>query len=532
MGNTPLRFTNVRTLLLIAAGLLCFSTPAHSQTTQNTQSTTSAQRAQSTTYDRDAPNNRDADDRGARDNDGPSRGVVQFDHFMDSHPTIAAQVRQKPWLLTNYNFLQSHPDLNEFLKSRPQLNAEISQNSVAFMQLENRLDTPDGRRDLAELDRFMDSHPSISAQLKQKPWLVTNYEFLQSHPDLNTFLQNHPQLRTEVGQNPVAFMQEENSFDQPNGTRDRDAFNRFLDTHREVGEQVRKNPYLVNDRTFVKNHQDLQTFLQQNPAIRAELNRNPNAFGPQEQQVDNHEYASNRDADAMRDNDGAARNHDADARDRDAAGPDRDNNRDNDRRDVVEFDRFLDTHREIAEQVRKDPSLADNRQFVQSHPALQDYLRDNPGVRDQLAQNPNAFMHREDRLDAGQHWNDRDAAHQHMASFGEFLGSHHDIREDVTKNPSVVKDREYVQNHPELGGYLKAHPEVRDDMMADPDNFVRGAQQFGASDKASVGASTNGSGSGTSMGTTTGASTGTSTHGSNAAGVSTGTSTPNPKPKQ
>ncbi|MGC2418509.1 MAG: hypothetical protein WA434_12230 [Candidatus Acidiferrales bacterium] len=530
MRNTPLRFTNVRTLLLVAAGVLCFSTPAHSQSTQNAQST-SAQNA----YDRDAQSNRYAQDNDrARDNDGPSRGVVQFDRFMDSHPDIATQVRQKPWLLTNYNFLQSHPDLNAFLKARPQLNAEISQNSTAFMQLENRLDQPDGRRDLAELDRFMDSHPSISAQLKQKPWLVTNYEFLQSHPDLNTFLQDHPQLRTEVGQNPVAFMQEENSFDQPNGTgangtRDRDAaeFNRWLDTHREVGEQVRKKPDLVNDRTFVKNHEDLQRFLQQNPAIRDELRRDPNTFGPEQQQVNNREYASNRDTDVTRDNN-VARHQDADARDRDTATPNRDNDRDNgrgygrdnDRRDVVQFDRFLDSHREIAEQLRKNPSLADNQQFVQNHPALQDYLRDNPGVRDQIAQNPNTFMQQEDRLDAGQHWNDRDATHQHMASFGEFLGGHSDIAHDVSKNPSVVKNQDYMRKHPELNSYLSAHPEVRDDMMADPDNFVKGAQQFKSGGSAGVGVSTSGSGSGTS----TGASTGT--------GVSTGTSTPNPKPRQ
>jgi hypothetical protein len=541
MGNTPWRFTNVRILLLVAAGLLCFGTPAQSQSTQNTQST-STQNA----YDRDAQSGRYAQDNDrARDNDGPSRGVAQFDRFMDSHPDVAAQVRQKPWLLTNYNFLQSHPDLNAFLKARPQLNEEISQNSVAFMQLENRLEQPDGRRDLAELDRFMDSHPNISAQLKQKPWLVTNYEFLQSHPDLNTFLQNHQQLRTEIGQNPVAFMQEENSFDQPNGTRDRDRdeYNRWLDTHREVGEQVRKKPDLVNDRQFVKNHKDLQRFFQQNPAIRDELRRNPNTFGPEQQQVNNGEYASNRDTDARansdfaRDRDADARDRDADARDRDAARPDRDNGRGygrhNDRRDVVQFDRFLDSHREIAEQLRKDPSLADNPQFVQNHPALQDYMRDNPGVRDQMAQNPNAFMQQEDRLDAGQHWND--ATHQHMASFGEFLESHHNIRTDVTKNPSMLKNRDYVQKHPELDSYLSAHPEVRDEMMANPDSFVKGAQQFKNNSSTGVGASTSGSGSGTSTGTSMGTSThdssGTSTGTGTGTGTGTTTTTQSAKPK-
>jgi hypothetical protein len=57
--------------------------------------------------------------------------------------------------------------------------------------------------------------------------------------------------------------------------------------------------------------------------------------------------------------------------------------RDAGRRDSANFDRFLDGHREIAEQVRKDPSLLDNRNFVRDHPALETYLQQNPGVRDQ-----------------------------------------------------------------------------------------------------------------------------------------------------
>ena len=115
----------------------------------------------------------------------------------------------------------------------------------------------------------------------------------------------------------------------------------------------------------------------------------------------------------MRDRDADERYRDADGRDRDANGRDRDANgrdrdakgrdRDADRREVANFDRFLDGHREIAEQVRKDPSLLDNRNFVQNHPALQTYLQDNPGVRDQLRQNPNAFMRQEEPTTAFEH---------------------------------------------------------------------------------------------------------------------------------
>jgi len=57
---------------------------------------------------------------------------------------------------------------------------------------------------------------------------------------------------------------------------------------------------------------------------------------------------------------------------------DRDINRD----ELGRFDRFLDSHREIAEQLRKDPSLVNDRHFVKNHPALQTYLRDHPETRE------------------------------------------------------------------------------------------------------------------------------------------------------
>jgi hypothetical protein len=189
--------------------------------------------------------------------------------------------------------------------------------------------------------------------------------------------------------------------------------------------------------------------------------------------------------------------------------------RDADRRDVANFDRFLDEHREIAEQVRKDPSLLDNRNFVQNHPALQTYLQDNPGVRDQLRQDPNAFMRQEDAYDRDANMRDRDPMHDHMSDFGGFLHSHSDIQKDLSRDPSVVKNHEYVQNRAELDAYLNAHPDVRAELMANPQSFVHGAQQY---DNASPSSTSGGTG-------VNGRGTGTNGSGTGATGSMTGTST-------
>jgi hypothetical protein len=228
-------------------------------------------------------------------------------------------------------------------------------------------------------------------------------------------------------------------------------FDRFLDSHREIAEQVRKNPSLVDDREFVTNHPALQTYLQEHPAVREQLRQNPNAFMQEENRFDRREDDRNA-------------NH----------------------AELANFDRFLDSHREISEQLRKDPSLMDNREFVDHHPALQTYLQDHPGVREAIKQDPNAFMQEEARYDRREDGMDRDrdgrstdfnrdATHRH---FGEFLGGHADIAEQLSRNPSLVKDQNFMDGHPELKEYLNSNPDVRKSLMSDPDGFVKASQQF------------------------------------------------------
>jgi hypothetical protein len=304
-----------------------------------------------------------------------------------------------------------------------------------------------------------------------------------------------------------------------------------MDGHREIADQLRKNPSLVNDKEFVQKHPALQTYMQEHPGIREELTENPNAFMRQEGRFDRHEDArddatrgdddatrrdrdndtARRDDDATRrdrDNDTARRDDDSTRRDRDndttrrdddatrrdrdndtarrdndAARPERNNNNtrdDNDttRRELSQFDKFADSHREIAEQLRKDPSLVNNKEFVEKHPALQAYMQDHPGIREEIKENPNAFMRQENRFDRHEDGHDNDITRGHLASFGQFLGGHSDVAQQISKDPSLVKNEDYVKNHPELQEYLNAHPGVRDEMRQNPQSFVKSAQQF------------------------------------------------------
>jgi phage-related protein len=328
------------------------------------------------------------------------------------------------------------------------------------------------RPEVARFNEFLDSHQEIAEQLRKNPSLANNQEFLQSHPALRTYLQDHPEISQQLKENPDAFMREEGRFgrdadradrnDRDTNRRELANFNQFLDSHRETAERLRKDPSLVNNQQFLKDHTALQSYLQDHPAVRQEIKENPDAF--------------------MREEDRFGR--DTDRADR--------NDRDTSRRELANFSQFLDSHRETAERLRRDPSLVDNQQFLKDHTALQSYLQDHPAVRQEIKESPDAFMQQEARYehhdrdeDMNRDWRGgRDTSNGHFASFGEFLGAHSNIAEQISKDPSLVKNQEYLQNHPELQAYLNSHPAVRHDLMADPQGFVKSAQQFNANSQA------------------------------------------------
>ena len=421
--------------LLSMASLFCIGTPANAQSTPTQTAPAVA----------------------APDNDTTTWELARFDDFMDAHPVIAEQLRKDPSQVKNQEFLEQNPALQQFLQQHPAVQGEISENPNAFMRQERTFDRQETRKELTNLDAFLDSHPEVAEQLRKNPALVNDRDFVRTHPALQEFLQTHGGAAQELRQNPNAFMQREQRFDQrEDGQRDQDmtrgqmaGMDRFLDSHPEIAEQLRKNPALVNDKKFVQSHPALQSYLQQHPEVREEFRENPNAFMQQEQRFDQRQ----------------------DGRDRDMRGG-----------QVAGMDRFLDSHPEVAEQLRKNPELVNDKKFVQSHPALQSYLQQHPGAREEFGENPNAFLRQEQRFDHQESFRGAGGfdheANGEAASFGEFLGVHANIAAQISKDPSLVNNKEYMENHPELQQYLKAHPAAQAQLQQNPQAFMQSAQQL------------------------------------------------------
>ena len=303
-----------------------------------------------------------------------------------------------------------------------------------------------------------------------------------------------PQDRDSDMSRQPASQQQDRDFDM--SRRQLADFDRFLDSHPQLAEQIRKDPTLVNNEEFVENHGDLQQYLQQHPEVREQLRQNPNAVMRQEQRYDRREDRMqdrdrdmNRDQDRMQDRDrdmnrDQDRTQDRDRdmsrdqdrmqdRDRDRSmNRDQDRNRDITRGELSNLDNFMDSHPEIAEQLKKNPALVNDKKFVEGHPALKGFLAADPGVREEMRENPNGFMAREQQFDL------TDANSRELANMDRFMDSHPEIAEQLRKNPALVNDKKFVENHKALKTFLASHPYAAQEYKENPGAFMQQEQNF------------------------------------------------------
>ena len=404
------------------AALLCASIPGHAQDVQG----------QNNNMNMQGPTNMPAPNP-----DVTQAQLASVNQFLESHPELAEQVQKDPTLLNNQEYVEDHPVLQQYLQEHPEIREEVQENPKAFMRQEQRFDRHEdhpgewGR--LEATNEFFEAHPEIAEQLRKDPSLVNNPRFVQEHPELQQYLQQNPEVGQQFQANPSAFIKREQQFDRREDRVGLPATDRFFDSHPEIAEQLRKDPSLVNNQKFVQDHPALQQYLQQHPEVRDEFKENPNAYMGQEQRLDRREDMPGQPG-------------------MPSPGP------------VARTDRFLDSHPEIAEQLQKDPSLVNNQHFVKGHPALQEYLQQHPEVRQQFQANPTAFVQQQQRFEQRED--------SRGSSFGQFLGSHSGIAHQISQNPSLLNNKVYLEDHPDLQQYLKAHPGAKQEFSENPSAFM------------------------------------------------------------
>jgi len=157
-------------------------------------------------------------------------------------------------------------------------------------------------------------------------------------------------------------------------------------------------------------------------------------------------------------------------------------NHDITRRELQNFDNFLDTHPAVDKELTKNPRLIEDPAYISSHPELKTFLAAHPGVREEMKETPRFFMHREAQFDNS----GRDITHREAASLDVFLDTHPGVERELRKDPSLVKNPEFLSRHPEFSEYLGKHPAVKADLVENPKAFMKRESQYEKNEKKEI----------------------------------------------
>ena len=135
--------------------------------------------------------------------------------------------------------------------------------------------------------------------------------------------------------------------------KERAQVNDFLINHPQLAEQLHNNPSLINNPQWLSEH----------PEVKQWMNAHPEA---------QHIAAEHPDW-AVKQAEGSAL---SDAR-----------------HGIKTTDSFLSQHPKVAQELAKDPSLIDNKEYLSQHPALQGYLNSHPEIKNEWQSHPDAFAH-------------------------------------------------------------------------------------------------------------------------------------------
>jgi phage-related protein len=174
--------------------------------------------------------------------------------------------------------------------------------------------------------------------------------------------------------------------------------------------------------------------------------------------------------------------------------------------DVDLFAQFLDAHTNMDAQLRHNPSLLTNAEYLHGHPELENFLNQHPQVQSKVRENPSFFEDRKRRFDqeavrraqqpqaqtdtaqnstiirdtdtADANRMDRDNTvtaapirqdnEDRLITLDQFLDKYPDIERDLQRDPALADDSKYLRGHPPLLAYLGHHSNARREIAQSP----------------------------------------------------------------
>jgi len=147
---------------------------------------------------------------------------------------------------------------------------------------------------------------------------------------------------------------------------------------------------------------------------------------------------------------------------------------DTNRTELNNFDRFLDDHPNVNRELKNNPNLINDPDWLAQHPETQEFLKNHPGVNEEIKENPTQFMNRETRFER----QGKDISRAEAAKADDFLDSHQLVARQLRQNPKLIDDPNYLAQHPGLQNFLQKHPEVKEDWKQHPNAFMNRQRQY------------------------------------------------------
>ncbi|MGO9451864.1 MAG: hypothetical protein ACLQDV_12620 [Candidatus Binataceae bacterium] len=169
--------------------------------------------------------------------------------------------------------------------------------------------------------------------------------------------------------------------------------------------------------------------------------------------------------------------------------------------EVNNFNTYLSNHPNTAAELKANPGLADNPNYMANHPGLQTFLANHPGVREELHQNPGRMMGTEERNQwpgGGNQWHGGGPGGPVAGGPGGYSGppggyggggsvarfdngymaEHPGVGYQLAQNPKLVDDPQFRATHPGLVQYLNTNPGVRQELEQHPERFMAAEQAY------------------------------------------------------
>jgi phage-related protein len=477
---------------------------------------------------------------------GISSEAANFDAFLDTHREIDAQLRTNPLLINDQKWVLDHRELAAYFDQHPQAKKEIAGSPSYFIHREGRRASREARQrsenlrkeEIANFQQFLNSNPQIRGQLNADPLLIKEPRYLDGHPGLQAYLYDHPMVNKDLREDPRVFLpreSEQNNPTQQKGSEDRRAqgpekqkdtpayianreraahdqqqanggadvrgqteqygerpsrpqtspatgeivgFDRFLDRHPEIGQQLSSNPSLITNTQYLEQHPGLRAYLDDHPAVKKEVIETPSYFVRRE---------------------GQTRYDALEARRPRELGTDQMAGSSSQRpsitglpiltaSEIASFDQFLSEHKRINKDLKKNPVRVNDTNYLRKNRDLQDYLNQHAGLREELRQHPTYLMNRRNRYELSvaeqtiyTRSSDRPNSASSMTRLSQkdlratdrFLEKHKNINNDLEKNPSLAADLDYLKKHKDFRKFLEQNPDINAAVRKDPVQFMQ-----------------------------------------------------------